>query len=506
MHNGTLFQFFHWYYPADGSLWKFLAKEAPRLAALGITAIWMPPAFKGSKGADSEGYDVYDLYDLGEFDQQGSIRTKYGTKEEYLQAIGAVHAAGMQAYADVILNHLCGADGTEQVKVKKANPANRYEFISDEQTIEAYTRFSYPARQGRYSSFVWDQHCFTGVDMAKNTQEKAVFKLLNEYGEQWEEVADHENGNYDFLLGSDIEFRNKAVREELRRWGAWYQQSTKIDGLRLDAVKHIAPDYLNRWVDQLRQQAGKDLFVVGEYWAPEKLQDMLHFIDITEGRMALFDACLHHNLYQAASGGKDYDLRRLFDSTLVTEKPSLAVTLTGNHDTQPLQLLEAPLQAWFLPLAYALILLRDKGYPCVFFPDLYGAQYKGNDNNGEEREVTLKPVPALEQLLRARKSFAYGVQRDYFDYPSCIGWVRAGDAEHPGSGCAVLLSNSDKGQKRMEIGQSFAGQAFHDWLGHSSAKVVIGEDGWGDFMCEAGSVSVWVAVKHFARPGEYKKN
>ena len=32
---------------------------------------------------------VYDMYDLGEFNQKNTIRTKYGTKDEYLAAIQA---------------------------------------------------------------------------------------------------------------------------------------------------------------------------------------------------------------------------------------------------------------------------------------------------------------------------------------------------------------------------------------------------------------------------------
>jgi hypothetical protein len=40
-----------------------------------------------------------------------------------------------------------------------------------------------------------------------------------------------------------------------------------------------------------------------------------------------------------------------------------AVTLVDNHDTQPLQALEAPVEDWFKPIAYAFILLRKDGYP-----------------------------------------------------------------------------------------------------------------------------------------------
>jgi alpha-amylase len=28
-------------------------------------------------------------------------------------------------------------------------------------------------------------------------------------------------GNFDYLMGSDVEFRNNAVYEELKYWGRW---------------------------------------------------------------------------------------------------------------------------------------------------------------------------------------------------------------------------------------------------------------------------------------------
>jgi alpha-amylase len=96
--NGTMMQYFEWYYPADGSLWTKVKQEAGRLANLGIDALWLPPAYKGCEGAHTNGYDVYDLYDLGEFDQKNSVRTKWGTRRQYQEAIDALHAAGIRVY------------------------------------------------------------------------------------------------------------------------------------------------------------------------------------------------------------------------------------------------------------------------------------------------------------------------------------------------------------------------------------------------------------------------
>ena len=206
--------------------------------------------------------------------------------------------------------------------------------------------------------------------------------------------------------------------------------------------------------------------------------------------MSLFDSSLHQNFHQASKAGNSYDMRNIFQETLVNAMPQKAVTVVANHDTQPLQSLEAPVEAWFKPIAYALILLRDEGYPCVFYPDLYGAHYKGGGKDGKEYEIWLAKVDELENLLHARNQHAYGIQRDYFDHANCIGWAREGDEGH--SGCAVVLSNGDNGNKTMEIGKRYAGKKFIDMLGKNPAEVEINRDGWGEFFAPAGSVSVWI--------------
>ena len=98
----------------------------------------------------------------------------------------------------------------------------------------------------------------------------------------------------------------------------------------------------------------------------------------------LFDLALHYHIADASKQGKAYDLQQLFIHTLVQQKPGLAVTLVSNHDTQPLQALESPGEAWFKPLAYAIILLRRDGYPCIFAADYFGATYKDKGRDGQQ--------------------------------------------------------------------------------------------------------------------------
>jgi alpha-amylase len=491
MHNGTMLQYFHWYIPSDGNFWKQVASHAEPLAKLGFNSLWLPPAYKGISGSESNGYDVYDLFDLGEFDQKGSVRTKFGTKEEYIHAVKSLHDRNIQVYADIVLNHKGGADEKERIKVIRVDPENRNQFIGEPLEIDAYTKFSFPGRRGKYSEFVWNYLCFSGLDYADDLKENSIFSILNEYGNEWEEVVDTEKGNYDYLMLDDIDFRNPAVREELIRWGKWYMDQVPFDGVRLDAVKHMSPRFYNEWLDCMRD-VKPDLFAVGEYWAPRELPLMLKYIEKTNGRMCLFDAPLHQNFHLASKQGKDYNLAAVFENSLVNVRPDLAVTVVDNHDTQPLQALEAPVESWFKPLGYALILLREQGYPCVFYPDIYGAHYIDKGGDGIDHEIFLEKTKHIEELLKARKEFAYGLQRDYLNHPNCIGWTREGSDEFSNSGCAVLMSNGEECFKEMEIGKKHRNKTFIDLLNNHPARIEINEEGWGKFFAAPGSVSVWI--------------
>lgn len=487
--NTTMLQSFHWYSEGNGTLYNHIKDSSDWLQDLGISAVWFPPAYKAAGGSYSVGYDSYDLYDLGEFDQKGTVPTKYGTKEDYLNVCKTLQSKGISVIADIVLNHKAGGDEKEKFQVVKVDENNRNKTISDVFEIESYTKFTFPGRGKKYSDFEWNFQCFAGVDFAEG-QDQGIYRIINEHTENWEEMVGNEKGNYDYLMANDINHENPFVREELNSWGKWYHDQIFFDGVRLDAVKHQSPKFYKEWLTLLRSNTGKNLFAVGEYWAPGLLPLMLDYINATEGCMSLFDASLQHNFHIASAQGGNYDLRKIFDETLVSARPDLAVTLVDNHDTQPMQELEAPVEPWFKPLAYALILLRENGYPCVFYPDLYGASYWDKGNDGKDYEVFLNKVDGIEGMLKARKENAYGLQRDYFEDANCLGWTREGDGHN--KGCAVVLSNKDQYDKPMEVGKQYSGQNFYDLLGRFEHKITIDENGWGNFTVPAGNVSVWI--------------
>ncbi len=486
-HNGVMMQFFHWYTAADGTLWKQLKEKAHALAEAGITSVWLPPAYKGEGGANDVGYAVYDLYDLGEFDQKGSVRTKYGTRNEYLAAIKAAQQCGIRVYADIVLNHKLGADHEEEFKATPYSPHDRNKATGDLETIKAWTHFTFPGRKAKYSAMEWHWWHFNAAD--HNAYQNASDAIYLFEGKAFETDVDLEHGNFDYLMGCDLDMNNPEVQQELFKWGEWYLDTTGVDGFRFDAVKHVKSSFFVDWLKHMRNYSKQNLFAVGEYWSGN-IKSLTHFIDATQGSMLLFDVSLHFNFAKASKQGKGFDLQQIFQNALVQSHPELAVTIVSNHDSQPLQSLESVIEAWFKPLAYALILLRRDGYPCLFAADYYGAHYKDIGKDGQEHEVWMaRHQWLIDAFLKARKHFAYGEQYDYFDHPNCIGWTRTGNEDAKG-GLAVLLSNGEDGSKFMQTGS--AGTTYKDLTEHITDTVSTNEEGWAEFRCKAGSVSVWV--------------
>lgn len=490
MRNPTLLQFFHWYYPDGSKLWPEVADRAQWLAETGITDVWLPPAYKGESGAKAVGYNTYDLFDLGEFEQKGSRATKYGDKEQLLAAVHALREREIGVLLDVVLNHKMGADEKEKVQVNRVNPENREEIDEEVIEAEAWTRFTFPNRGGQYSKFIWDYKCFSGVDLIENPNENGVFIIVNDYtGEGWNEQVDDELGNFDYLMGSNIDFRNHAVTEELKYWARWVMEQVPCTGFRLDAVKHIPAWFYSQWIDHIQEVAEQPMLIIAEYWSHEvdKLQSYIHQV---EGKTMLFDAPLQMKFHHASREGSNYDLSTIFNDTLVAHDHWHAVTIVANHDTQPLQSLEAPVEPWFKPLAYALILLREEGVPVVFYPDLFGASYEDEGGDGERYQIEMPVIPELERLIHARQLYAHGVQTEWFDHPNCVAFARSGTEEH--SGCVVIMSNGEEGEKTLPLGAELAGKNWRDYLEHREEIVTTDEEGNATFRCNAGSVSVWV--------------
>lgn len=462
-----IFQYFEWYLDKEDYLWRQVKEDAGDLRDHGVTDLWLPPAYKGIHGNTDAGYGVYDLFDLGEFNQKNSIATKYGTKEEYLEAVQTLQSFGIGVLPDIVFNHKMGADEKETVEVEIINPVLRSEVLGETE-IEAWTKFNFPIREGKHSQFVWDKRHFKGIDYAVNKNKDQLYRFK---GKEWDENIDRELHNYDYLMGADVDVEDPEVFQELVEFGQWYNSLINYNGFRLDAVKHINFGFFKKWIEAM--DLGKELFVIGEYWSHD-VRALNNYLMEEEFSMSLFDVPLHYNFYEASKKGARYDMRDLFKGTLVLNNPEYAITFVDNHDTQIGQSLESWINPWFKRLAYALTLLRPHGIPTVFYGDYYGVKIQ-----------KLKPAKDLPLMMKLRKTHTEGKFRDYMDDPECIGWTYE-------SGLVVLMSNDERRLKKMHLGKNNANKLFEDVINPEHPDVLIDEKGNGIFEVDGKDIAIYL--------------
>jgi alpha-amylase len=67
-----------------------------------------------------------------------------------------------------------------------------------------------------------------------------------------------------------------------------------------------------------------------------------------------------------------------------------------------------------------------------------------------------------------------------------------GSEQHPGA-MAAIMSDGQGGSKWMEVGKPNA--IFQDIMQQVKEPIQTNKEGWGEFRCNGGSVSVWVQQK-----------
>ncbi|KMU82394.1 glucan 1,4-alpha-maltohexaosidase [Coccidioides immitis H538.4] len=445
--NQLMLQAFEWNTPADHQHWKRLTAALDWFKEIGVTAIWIPPGCKGMAPARN-GYDIYDLYDIGEFDQKGSVPTKWGSKEELQDLANKAEEMNIKILWDAVLNHKAGADRTETCQAVRVD--------SDDRNC---THGNKPIEIESWLGFE-----FSRAPQCLQTGIRGIYKIIGDGRKNWASDVSKERGNFDYLMFANIDFSNEDVKDDVKNWIQWLSEQVPIGGLRLDAVKHYSRSFLIEFILHIKNRVGLDWFFVAEYWKND-INELLTYLEQMKNLVSLFDVPLAHNISRLSRARKP-DLRKVFHETLLKKRPEYAVTFVTNHDTQLGQSLE-------------------KGYPCLFYGDLYGI-------NAGFLNAAEGPLPNLGSLALGRSLYAYGSQRDYFFQKHCIGFVRYGDADHP-SGLACVMSSTRRSFKFMYVGRNHAGEKWTEIYGQYGGSVKINRLGYGSFGVMPKSVSIWVS-------------
>ncbi len=531
--NPVILQAFDWYFPDPGTkkeipesnLWKYISqKGANQFRNDYFTHVWLPPVSKAfsSDNTYNVGYALYDRYDLGEFDQMGRIRTKYGTKNELLDAVKVMHKNELKVIADIVMNHQLGGGIPSNVDYDygfRVNADGSVNSLGAGQ-VQAWLTFDFAnkwdrnPRKTEYSSFVWRPEHFTGIETfgnyyllrGKQVGKESIFNDLAQLPEKDAELYKRVRSR--IILGNQLDHLHPEVQRELLLWTKWFINEVGLDGFRVDAVRHMDIPFISMWgkdtADYMKLIGKeKDMMMFGENWDgwAERLDAYLlglpsnnvlsysegmgprHYAGINKA-MGLFDVPLHYDFQKIAHTNNSYPPTRMIDLPhrgLLARNPNYTVTFVDNHDTIPTQQLASYIPADTKIQAYAYILLHQYGVPCVFYRDLY----QGNFVSPYESNLKEHFYKNIHALLGLRKTHAYGEGQFFTDNskPGVLGYKRMGDSAHNGSGLIYLIREP----KNMDNGLNIPVDS-REW------QLVLGNGSYrnGNFYLENSDFAVWI--------------
>jgi len=246
--------------------WAEIEAKIPDLAEAGYDSLWLPPPTKAG-GGGSVGYDLFDPFDLGGKDQRGTVSTFYGTEADLLHLIETAHRFGIRIYLDNIMNHR----GFEVPGSNLATPIDLYPGMLPEDFHLQVTQDGYYRNWGGISNYndqwqVWNLSTSNLVDISQ--EPNGDFKNDNfgpNMGDRHPKIKflrhpnnpeyycyapggryvgfGTSNGLTTQTLAQNPGFYAEYVEDYLSRAVRWEMDRTKADGLRLDAVKHVRPDF-----------------------------------------------------------------------------------------------------------------------------------------------------------------------------------------------------------------------------------------------------------------------
>ena len=283
--------------------WNEITEKIPELAEVGYTALWLPPPQKCS-GGSSVGYDLWDPFDLGSKDQRSTVTTRYGTEEQLLRLIATAHRFGMRVYFDNIMNHrafdIPGYNADTSIDIYPGMLPEDFHLRVTEEGF--YRKWNNTENWGNTWQ-VQNQNLSDLIDIAQETP-NANFGTSEGCTHVKISFVRHPNNPeyYDYhptlghvgfnntnitvgLIASNQDFYKEDVGGYLMRSVRWLVDRTKVDGLRLDAVKHV-PSYFFGDQYSANKDASTDGYCGQAQWQFDQTR---HFSDTNSYRDTVFD-------------------------------------------------------------------------------------------------------------------------------------------------------------------------------------------------------------------------
>lgn len=439
-----------------GGDWRGIIKKIQDgyLTDLGITAIWISSPVENitsidptSNSASYHGYWARDFF---------NTNSAFGTQEDFKELVSIAHENNIKIVIDFAPNHTSTAE---------------------------YSGYSFPE----------DGALFRNGNLI-GTFSNDVDGIFNH--ESWTDYSTYENGIYHSLYGlADLNNINPTIDKYLKdAIVSWIDYG--IDGIRVDAVKHMSLGWQKNWLSYIYEKTG--IFVFGEWYTggTEAEVEMTSFAN--NSGMSLLDfrfANAIRNLYSSDT----FTMLDFYNVLQATENDyeeiNDQVTFIDNHDMSRFSTLVNGNQL-AVNQAYAL-LLTSRGVPTIY----YGSeQYDQGGNDPENRSDissfnknsnAYKVISKLSNLRKHNQALAYGTTQERWINSDVLIFERR-------FGSTVALIAVNKGSSSYKIENLYTSLPLGNYedqlsgLLYSDSISVDSNGAVTSFELSKGEVGVWV--------------
>lgn len=320
------------------------------LQYLGVEGIWITPFFR------SNSYHKYDVIDYK------SVDPDCGTMGDFENLVSEAHNRNIKVLIDFVINHTSSQHWWfQEAKKGKENPyRNYYNWLSPAQIkSKGIAEREETADSAEKQPWHWAN---------KGDNEKY-------YGMFWSEMP-------------DLNMDNPKVREEIYEIGRFWLEKG-IDGFRMDAAKHIYPDWeANKchvfWQEfrQRMETIKPDVYIVGEVWtSAEKIAPFFKGLKANFN----FDLCFAiQDIVKTGKDSKDIVSKLIQNYEIFAKENSefIDATMLSNHDQNRIgSLAEGNIDKLKMS---ANLLLTLPGNPYLYYGEEIGMKGKKPDENIRE--------------------------------------------------------------------------------------------------------------------------
>jgi alpha-amylase len=375
---------------------KGLTEQLDYIKSLGATSIWLSPLADNTEQVRMGDYHGYGHHGYW-------IRDHYNVEEHQGQMADAqnlvkeAHERGLKVILDVVLNHV-GPD---------------HPFADD------------PAKRGWF-------HNEGGID-------------------NWDDPRRVERGDLGGL--PDLNQENPETYNYLLNNTLWWIEQTGVDGIRLDAVKHINKDFWSKFVPDVREKSGKDdLFVMGEVFHgdPNVVSQYQR-----AGIESLFDLPLYYTIRETLGQGESFKkIGKRFAEDGAYDSTDTLVTVLDNHDLP--RFLSTAKNSYpgegEKRLKQALAFqMTVRGVPSMYYGTESGFSGGHDPYNREMMEFDTRPdlkshIQKLTHLRNTSEALQHGTQREMWTDDDVYAFSRATDSQE-----AIAIFHNGQGSSHREI-------------------------------------------------------